>query len=99
MPSFAYLPRWTPASRQPQSVADRRVLEDLLSWDWGTASGLWAGVGLSESLKGLTRELEREAGRLGLLSVSRPPPGAFPTSSRGSSWRSRPVSGQWKETN
>lgn len=56
MPGFAYLPRWTPASRQPPSVADGRVPEALVSWDWGRASGLWAGVCLSGSLKGFRRE-------------------------------------------
>lgn len=56
LPGFAYLPRWTPASRQPPSVADGRVPEALVSWDWGRASGLWAGVCLSGSLKGFRRE-------------------------------------------
>lgn len=56
LPSFDYLPRWTSASRQLPSVADGRVPEALVRWDWGRASGLWAGVCLSGSLKGFRRE-------------------------------------------
>lgn len=65
----------------------------------GRARGLGAGASLSPGPeKGSEGSRERESGRLGLLSASRRPPGTFPTSSRGSSWRSRPVAGQWKET-
>ena len=55
LPSFACLPRWTAASRQPLSVADGRVPEALKSWDWGRANGFWAGICLSGSLKGFKR--------------------------------------------